>query len=126
LAREHVKAMMGQRSKTPSAANHFLGMLRILMRFAIDAGMRKDDPTIGIKKVKARSEGFHTWTEDEIAAFEAAWPIGTRARLAFGLLLYTAQRRSDVVRMGRQHVHAGNIEVRQQKTGRPLLIPLHH
>lgn len=41
------------------------------------------------------------------------------------LMLYTGQRRSDVVRMGRQHVTDGWIAVRQQKTGAPLRIPLH-
>ncbi|HEX9324851.1 MAG TPA: tyrosine-type recombinase/integrase, partial [Xanthobacteraceae bacterium] len=72
-----------------------------------------------------RSVGFHAWTEDEIATFEASHPIGSRARLALGLLLYTAQRRSDVIRMGRQHVREGAIQVRQQKTGASLLIPMH-
>ena len=41
------------------------------------------------------------------------------------LMLFTAQRRSDVVRMGRQHVRNGAIEVRQQKTGTLLTIPIH-
>jgi integrase len=45
--------------------------------------------------------------------------------LAFALLLYTAQRRSDVVRMGRQHVQGGSIQVKQQKTGTRLSIPIH-
>jgi hypothetical protein len=38
---------------------------------------------------------FHTWTEDEIAAYERRWPVGSRERLAFALLLYTGQRVSD-------------------------------
>jgi integrase len=41
------------------------------------------------------------------------------------LLLYAAQRRSDVIRMGRQHARDGLIHVRQQKTGVPLTIPVH-
>lgn len=64
-------------------------------------------------------------TEDEIAQFEAKHPVGSKARLALALLLYTAQRRSDVVRMGRQHVRAGVVQVRQQKTGSMLAKPLH-
>ena len=31
--------------------------------------------------------------------FEQHWPIGTKQRLAFALMLYTGQRRSDVHRM---------------------------
>jgi integrase len=68
--------------------------------------------------------GFCTWTEEEIAQFEVAHPVGSRARLAFGLLLYTAQRRGDVVRMGRQDIQDGFIRVRQQKTGAILEIPV--
>jgi integrase len=51
--------------------------------------------------------------------------VGTRARLALALLLYTAQRCSDVVRLGRQHVRDDVIQVRQQKTGVVLTIPVH-
>jgi integrase len=41
------------------------------------------------------------------------------------LLLYTGQRRSDVVRMGPQHISGGILSVRQQKTGTALAIPVH-
>jgi hypothetical protein len=41
------------------------------------------------------------------------------------LLLYTGQRRSDVIRMGRQHVRVGFIYVRQAKTDAELVIPIH-
>ncbi len=41
------------------------------------------------------------------------------------LLLYTGQRRSDVIPMGWQHIRDGAIAVRQRKTGKPLLIPIH-
>jgi integrase len=40
-------------------------------------------------------------------------------------LLYTGQRRSDIVQMGRQHIRDGILHLRQQKTGAPLAIPLH-
>jgi integrase len=39
-------------------------------------------------------------------------------------MLYTGQRRSDIVRMGWQHVRDGKISVRQEKTGASLLIPI--
>ncbi|HKA64882.1 MAG TPA: tyrosine-type recombinase/integrase, partial [Methyloceanibacter sp.] len=96
-----------------------------LMAFAVETGMIDADPTAGVKVKLRKSEGFRTWSEDDIAAFEARHPVGSRARLALALLLYTAQRRSDVVRMGRQHVRKGAIEVRQQKTGTTLSIPIH-
>ena len=75
--------------------------------------LRQDDPTIGIKCPKAKSDGFHTWTEGQIAQYQAHHAIGTKARLALALLLFTAQRRSDVVRMGRQHCKNGIVGVKQ-------------
>jgi len=68
---------------------------------------------------------IHTWSEDEIALFEAAHPIGTRGRLAMALLLYTAARRGDAVLFGRQHTSTGRLLYRQQKTGGRLSIPIH-
>ena len=68
----------------------------------------------------ARSRATDSWTEGEIAQFEAHHPVGTKPRLALALLLYTAQRRSDVVRMGRQHIRNGALTVKQQKTGTEL------
>jgi integrase len=125
LQREHVRHLIAAKAATPSAANSLLKLLRILMRFALDEGWRKDDPTHGVRRLRVSTDGFHTWSEAEIAAFEAHWPIGSRARLAMALLLYTGQRRSDMIRMGRQHLKDGCLQVRQQKTGTKLSIPVH-
>jgi len=57
-------------------------------------------------------------------AFESHYPVGTKPRLAFELLLHTAQRRADVIRLGPQHVRGGVISIRQQKTGKTLAIPV--
>ncbi len=125
LQRKQIKTLIARRAGTPAAANNLLRMLRILMKFAVDEELRSDDPTVGVKPVTNKTDGFHSWSEEEIAAFEKAHPVGSRARLAFALLLYTGQRRSDVIRMGRQHLRAERITVRQQKTGVQLEIPIH-
>jgi integrase len=117
--------MVTAKGKTPSAARNFLNTLRAMIAFAIDAGIRADDPTIGVKRPKIKTDGYRTWSEDDIAAFEATHPLGTMPRLALALLLYTGQRRSDIVAMGLQHVRGDLISVRQRKTGTPLLIPMH-
>jgi integrase len=41
--------------------------------------------------------------------------LETKARLAFALLLYTGQRRSDVIRFGKQHAKAGVLTFTQYK-----------
>ena len=125
LGRAHIKDIIGAKASTPEAANNLLKVLRVLLSYAVSIDMIPSNPAIGVKRYRSDGEGFHTWTEAEIRQFEARHPVGTRARLALALLLYTAQRRSDVVHMGWQHVRGDAIAVRQQKTDTPLLIPLH-
>ena len=123
--REHVKAIIAKLADRPAVANNWLKSNKILMRHAVDAGMRPDDPTLGIKKLRTGSSGYRTWTEGEIEAYHTRHSVGCRARLALDLMLYTGQRRADVVRMGRQHVREGVMTIRQSKTGTEVEIPLH-
>jgi integrase len=125
LKREHVNVMFAKKAATRFAARNWLKTVRALMQFAVTEGMLASDPTAGIKNLSGKTDGFRTWTEEDIAAFQARHPVGTRERLALALLVNTAQRRGDVVRMGRQHIRNGLIEVKQQKTGTKLAIPIH-
>lgn len=120
----HVRAILAEKSATPDAANRVLGMLSILMDLAVERGIRADNPCTGIKKLKHKSEGFATWSEANIGAFRAHWPLGSRERLALELFIGTGQRRGDVVRMGWRHVAAGVIHVKQSKTGAQVAIPI--
>jgi len=78
-----------------------------------------------VKAIRIKSSGHHSWTDVEIEQFERRHPVGSRARLALALLLYTGQRRGDVIRMGAQHIRDGFLHVRQEKTGAELTIPVH-
>jgi integrase len=99
-------------------------MLRVLIRHAINIGWLKHDPSLGIKRPKIKK--IRSWTDDELEQFKQRWPVGTKQRTAFHLFLNLGQRRSDVVRMAQSHITNGNrIRIKQQKTGRELLIPLH-
>ena len=123
LRREHVLAILDGRP--PFAKRNWLRALRLLMQFALSINMITDDPTRDIKaKVPRKGEGFRAWGEEQIAAFRSYHKFGTRARLAIELLLNTAQRRGDVVRMGPQHIRNGLLHVRQQKTGASLRLPV--
>jgi len=121
----HISNLLEKMHETPSAANNLLKRLRQLFDYAIRIGMRADNPAKAVKPLKVRSGGYLTWQEEQIEQFEARHPIGTTARLAFDLALYTAQRRSDVRVMGPQHVERGRIRVKQLKTGKTLMIPIH-
>ncbi len=108
----------------PGAMLDTLKKLRILIRHAINIGWLKHDPSLGIKRPKIKK--IRSWTDDELEQFKKRWPLGTKQRTAFHLFLNLGQRRSDVVRMAQTHITPERrIRIKQQKTGRELLIPLH-
>ncbi len=121
----HLEAIFHAMATTPGAAATLRKRLRGVFRLAVRLGWRNDNPVTETEPPRGPDRGFIPWTEEQIAAFEKRWPSGTRERLALALLLYTGQRRSDVVRMGRQHRQGSRIKVKQMKTGHELLIPLH-
>lgn len=125
IQRKHIEALVNEKADAPHASDRLLKMWRLLMDLAVANGWRPDDPTLGIKFINAQSDGWHTWTEDEVQTFEATHAPGTRARLAMTLMLYTGQRLSDAIVMGRQHVRDGMISVAQQKTTTRLWIEIH-
>jgi len=134
LPPEWIEALLD--SKPPHAARSWRATLRSLCQFGVKRRYLRTDPTANIKLRAVKSDGFHCWTEDEIAQFEAHHPIGTKPRLALALLLYTMQRRSDAIPMGRQHLSdclderlraqgvRHMLSIRQQKTGKPLVLPV--
>lgn len=123
IRRRHVDTLIGKMSDKPGAAIVLLKRLRSLLRYAMAIGWLDRDPTAGATSY--RSAEFHTWTEAEISAFETRWPIGSRQRLAFALLLYTGQRGSDVHRMTWTDIAGASIRVTQAKTKARLVVPLH-
>ena len=117
---------MGKKANTPMAANNLMKLLRYLLDHAVAVNMVAANPAIGVRKYRSKSDGHHTWTEDGDRAVFARHPLDTSAGLAMALMLYTGQRRGDVVTHGTPARHAGDlIAVRQEKTDTPLLIPMH-
>ena len=123
VPKEFVVALID--TMTPHEAKNWLVAFKHVVRWALERKLMRNDPTLSVQVRRPKSDGFATWTEDEIAQFEARWPIGSKPRLALALVLYTAQRRGDVVRIGRQHIRDGVLAVRQAKTGATLAIPVH-
>jgi len=120
--RKFILASLDARAATPAQARNFLGTLRALFQWALSREHADADPTVGIKVSRLRGDGFHAWTAAELAAFEARWPVGTRERLAFDLMLWTGLRRGDAARAGPAHVVDGRIELATAKTGQRVSI----
>ena len=115
LEARHVRKMRDEIADRPEAANALVKALRQLYGYAVEYELVDRNPACDVPYISSGSEGFHSWTLEEIAQYEKAHPVGTPARLALALLFYTGQRRSDVVRFGRQHVKDGKLVFTQHK-----------
>jgi integrase len=111
----NVRALRDERAETPEAANQIVKVLRQVFGYAVVAELAKSNPAKEVPYLRSGSEGFHSWTTDEVHRFEDRHPIGAKARLALALMLYTGQRRSDVIRLGRQHIKNGWLKITQHK-----------
>ena len=116
LTREHVQRMVNEKAATPFAQRNFLNTLRAMFKWAAKEGRIPDDPTLGVTREKVKTTGYKTWSEDQIARFEATASDRHQGATRLRALLYTGQRRSDVVKIGRQHVHNGVLTIDQGKT----------
>ena len=120
----HVRALRDERTAHPEAANAIVKALRQVFAFGIEADLIVKNPAREVAYLHNGSEGFHSWTQEEINKFEERHPLGTRARLALGLLLLSGQRLSDIIHFGRQHVRDGWLKFTQQKNRRKNPITL--
>src|SRR5262249_9701290 len=124
LKPKHVRKLRDAKADTPHAANALVKALRQGFKWAVEADHLDSNPPKEGSYIEPGSQGFHSWTIEEVRQYEARHPIGTRARLALALLLYTTQRRSDVVRLGHTMAHNGWLKFTQTKNARRRPISL--
>lgn len=124
ITQADVQRAVDKRADTPAQANHFLKTMRGLFAWAVRNGHVERDPAAGVPWVRYRSDGFPAWTADDVQAFREHHPIGSKARLAMELLLLTGLRRSDLVRIGRQHLRGDVLTIRTTKTGATVTLRL--
>ncbi|HEX7852288.1 MAG TPA: tyrosine-type recombinase/integrase [Sphingobium sp.] len=124
LQARHIDRWMTDKAEAPLAANDLRKMLNQLMTHAILLGLRETNPVDATEAIRTDSEGYHCWTEEEFAAFDDRWALGTRERLAKELLLYTALRRSDIVRVGGQNRDGDSLVLRHTKNRSETVIPI--
>ncbi|ABE61221.1 phage integrase [Nitrobacter hamburgensis X14] len=115
LLPKHIRARRDARADRPESANGMIKALRQVFAFAIENDYVALNPAQAVPYLKAKGDGHHSWSLEEIEKFEKKHPIGTMARLALALLLYTGQRRSDVIVLGPALVREGWLHFTQFK-----------
>jgi integrase len=121
MTRNVVMSYRDSMADSPGKANNAIKILSRLYSFAIDRDMAQVNPVSRVKKLKLGS--YRPWTPEEIEKYKATAP--ENLRLALALALYTGQRQSDILKLQWNQIKDNGIELRQQKTGRELWIPLH-
>jgi integrase len=85
------------------AANQRLKAIKAVFGWAKESGLIKLNPALGVRSIHVGTEGIHVWSAAEIERYKAVHPPGSKAYLLLMLLLLTGVRRSDVIKLGRQH-----------------------
>ena len=112
-------------SERLGTANGTIRVARVLWRFAVDEDVADANP---FRRVRLKSLPSRTvlWHPSQVAAFVAKADemghseAGTAALIAFEL----AQRQGDVLALPWSRYDGAKLEVRQNKTGAPVTIPL--
>ena len=103
---DHVRLLRDRKKSKPAAANKRVKFLRVALAWGAEdrSSVVKRNVAQGVKLLSYETDGYHTWTEEEVAKYEERHKVGTMARLAFDLMLYTGARRSDAVVLGPKHL----------------------
>ncbi len=87
----------------PDAANQHLKAIRTAFAWGKEAGLIACNPARDVRFMRTGSQGHHVWTDAEVERYKEHHPLGTQAHLALMIYLLTGVRRSDAVKLGRQH-----------------------
>ena len=115
LGTDAIEVLRDRKLEFPEAANGRVKAIRQVFRFGVKKKYVASNPAREVEYLKTGSTGFYTWTIEDVQQFDAKHPIGTKARLALALLMFTGQRRSDIIRFGKQHVKGGKLIFTQWK-----------
>ena len=125
---KHVVAWRDQLAQSNGAhyANYFVRVLKVLFKHANQIGEIKGgfNPAHGVEAIKYDKQKPKPWPRDMIEAARAARPHNDRTRLLFELLYCTGQRIGDALSAKWSDVRGDSIEVSQNKTGTPLVLPM--
>lgn len=128
LRAKHIDAILGALARRSTAQAHKLRKrLLKLMSLAVTWGYRSDNPMQLAQRIVHKERGYRPWTEDDIELYRAHWAVGTPQRIALEVLLHTGLRRSDAVRLGRQHRRGKDHVIAVRKSGETIdaVVPVH-
>ena len=106
LTAAHVRVLRDRKGELAGAANNRLKVVSAMFAWPTERRILTN-PARDVKKIKYATDGWHTWSVDQVRCYITRHPIGTKAYLALALMMFTGARRSDVVKLGRPHLRDG-------------------
>jgi site-specific recombinase XerD len=125
LQAKHIQALMQDIKGGAHPKRNWLKHIAGLFIFAEETGLRVDNPCRGFKRPKPpKTDGFHSWTDAEIAKYRAYWPLATEQRLTIELIVESSARRGDSTRLGPGNIVDGRMEFKHRKNGVAVSFPV--
>jgi integrase len=110
-----IRKLRDAKAAFPAAANIRVKELKALFNWAIRNEKCTLNPATKVEEIGAKTTGFYTWTDKDVRAYEARWPVGSKQRLAMAIMLYLGVRRSDAVRLGNGHIEDEQVTFQPHK-----------
>ncbi len=118
----HVLKLRDTYARHPATANNLIRCLSSLLSWSVPRGWRVDNPCREIKPLKG-GDSYERWPVDVIA--QCARELRPDLWQAAALALYTGQRQGDVLSMRWDAITPSGLIVKQSKTGKVLVLPIH-
>jgi integrase len=127
MSKKAIRILRDRKMDVPEGANNRLKAIRRVFTYGLEAHEEyvKSNPARDVAYFKTGSEGYYTWTVEDVMAYAKRHHPGTMARRALCVLLYTGVRRSDAVLLGRQMVQNGILTFtvqKKRKTDKPKML----
>lgn len=119
-----IQEAVDRRHETPAQAGNFLKTMRGMFTWGVKMRLTKSDPTVGVDLPEYKTSGFPAWTVEDVLKFREKHAVGTHERLSMELMLLAGLRRSDVVRVGRQHISGRILTLDTAKTGARVTVEI--
>lgn len=102
-----VRVLRDRLSDTREMANARLKAIRQVSIFGPQEDLCRSNPAPEVPYIAAATDGFYTWTREDVFQFVERWPLGTKPHLGMALMLYLGVRRSDAASSGASTSKAG-------------------
>jgi integrase len=102
----------------PGAANNRKKYLSAMFSWALESrrfGL-KSNPCRDVKKAQYVSDGFYTWTVEDVQKYVEHHPPGTKAFLALAPMLFLGARRQDACALGPKNIQTTVVDGEPQQT----------